>query len=518
MKNNLPEWVLCHKKKGHEIKKIQDKYYLYEVSSYYDKSKKRTIKKSGAFVGRITESGIQAKGSLVRDIVPRKVSVKESGACLYLLSVLSEEQKQLEQHLSGHWQSILICAIFRLLYQSSFKQMVWHYESSYLSELYPNLPLGGKQISHWLKELGQNRSALVSVMQGLQGGEELMIVDNTHIRTSSRLNLSAQLGYNSQRQFEPQINLLYLFAQDKQLPVFYRCVQGSVREVRALQLTMRESGLKSAILVADKGFYSAKNTAVLDEEKWQYVLPLPRRNALIDYHITQTGTQRNFDGYFLYEKRPVWYKITPIENEENKRTILFLDQSLKLQETNDYLTRITQEKEGYDLEQYHEKQKRFGTITVLTNTTQPKEEPFTTAKAKNVKKQNPNTTKTAEVEPLHPKKVFEYLKSRNDIEQLNDTYKNVLEADRTYMQSEETMEAWHFINFLAIRAYYRLFATLANKKLTSKLSPKDALLLLQTKKKVKINELWVDAEVPKKTQDLIENIFNENRQTPKPVT
>ena len=86
------------------------------------------------------------------------------------------------------------------------------------------------------------------------------------------------------------------------------------------------------------------------------------------------------------------------------------------------------------------------------------------------------------------------------------------------MQSEETMEAWHFINFLAIRAYYRLFATLADKKLTSKLSPKDALLLLQAKKKVKINELWVDAEVPKKTQDLIKNIFNQNTKMPKPVT
>jgi hypothetical protein len=37
MKNELPDWVLCHKSQGREIKKIQDKYYLYEVSSYYDK-------------------------------------------------------------------------------------------------------------------------------------------------------------------------------------------------------------------------------------------------------------------------------------------------------------------------------------------------------------------------------------------------------------------------------------------------------------------------------------------------
>ncbi len=66
------------------------------------------------------------------------------------------------------------------------------------------------------------------------------------------------------------------------------------------------------------------------------------------------------------------------------------------------------------------------------------------------------------------------------IEQLNDTYKNVLETDKTYMQTEQTMEAKHFINFLAIRAYYRLFATLtlADKKLISTLHLRRCLIAI----------------------------------------
>lgn len=122
------------------------------------------------------------------------------------------------------------------------------------------------------------------------------------------------------------------------------------------------------------------------------------------------------------------------------------------------------------------------------------------------------------MENMTPQKVFECLKSRNDIEQLNDTYKNVLEADKTYMQTEQTMEAWHFINFLAIRAYYRLFATLADKKLIARLSPADVLLLLQCKKKVKINNEWIDAEVPKKTQDVLDKIFSQMPQQATSVT
>jgi len=341
----------------------------------------------------------------------------------------------------------------------------------------------------------------VKVTQGLQGGEEPIIVDSTHIKTLSRQNLSAQLGYNSQRQFDTQINLLYLFSQDKQMPVFYRCVQGSVREVRSLQFTLQESGLKSAILAADKGFYSLNNVTVLDEDKWQYVLPLRRNSALCDHSIVNTGDKKGLDGFFIVEKRAIWHKTTKLAQQDGtfKRVILFLDEFLKVCETSDYLERINQEKEGYTIDLFHEKQAHFGTITTLTNTTQL-------------------ATTPEKIENMSPQKVFEYLKSRNDIEQLNDTYKNVLQADKTYMQSEPAMEAWHFINFLAIRAYYKLFAIIAEKKLISKYSPMDVLLLLQCKKKVKINNQRIEAEVPKKVQLILDQIFPKNNEEKKPVT
>ncbi|TAE72165.1 MAG: hypothetical protein EAZ85_09915 [Bacteroidetes bacterium] len=94
-------------------------------------------------------------------------------------------------------------------------------------------------------------------------GEEILLIDSTHITTQSGQNLSAQVGYNSQRNFDTQVNLLYLFSQDTQMPLFYRCVQGSVREVRSFRLTLQESGIKQAVLVSDKGFYSQNNVSIL---------------------------------------------------------------------------------------------------------------------------------------------------------------------------------------------------------------------------------------------------------------
>lgn len=494
-----PDWVLQHRQKGQEIKRIGTCYYLYEVSSFYDKEKKKTRKKSGTYLGRITEDGFIPKGEAARPAIVRSVSVKEVGASNLVQETLTAEAAALTKHLPDYAQEILVCVIYRLLYQSSFKRMSWHHESSYLSETYPNLRLSGKQISEWLPKVGQMRDNLVAVMKELMDGEELLLIDSTHIKTLSSKNVWAQLGYNSQQDFEPQVNLLFLFAHDQQMPIFYRCVAGNVREIRAMELTLKESGIQNSVLVSDKGFYSASNLAMLQQNKWQYVLPLRRNLAMCDYSPLQQGSKKGFDGFFMYQKRPIWYKVSPLDGEQaHQRLILFFDERLKTSETSDYLTRVSAKKEGYSLEQFHEKEPLFGTLTVLTNTAQKDKEEQTI--------------------PSTPKKVYEFLKSRNDIEQLNDSYKNVLRADVSYTQSDASMEAWHFINFLAIRAYYKIFAMLVSEELSERFSPSDLLLALQAKKKVKINDDWVDSEVPKKLNDIINMCLKNKKQTHEHVT
>ena len=54
-KANHPQWALAQKRPGTELRCIRGKYYLYECSSFYDKEKKRTRKKTGAYLGMITE-------------------------------------------------------------------------------------------------------------------------------------------------------------------------------------------------------------------------------------------------------------------------------------------------------------------------------------------------------------------------------------------------------------------------------------------------------------------------------
>jgi len=57
-----------------EVKKIGHNYYVYKVSSIYDKEKKRAKKISGEYIGRITMNGLEKKRPL-----PTSRSVFEYG-------------------------------------------------------------------------------------------------------------------------------------------------------------------------------------------------------------------------------------------------------------------------------------------------------------------------------------------------------------------------------------------------------------------------------------------------------
>lgn len=62
--NKHPEWALKHKKPGTELRLMNGRYYLYKVSSKWNKEKKRAQKITGKILGRITEDkGFTASGS-----------------------------------------------------------------------------------------------------------------------------------------------------------------------------------------------------------------------------------------------------------------------------------------------------------------------------------------------------------------------------------------------------------------------------------------------------------------------
>lgn len=472
-----PSWATQHRKAGTELRYINNKYYLYEVSSKYEPAIKRARKITGKLLGKITEKDgfIASSKDKLRKIAEQpavidNLTTKEYGTQQLLLKFAAKQYHALEKVFGDEAKVIFAFAFFRLTEQSPIKNVPVFYMHSYLSELWKGTTITDKSISQLLRKLGANREKLIEYQKNfIQKGEKVLL-NMTHVVTHSRQIESAHRGYNNSMSFEPQVNLMYLFSAQQHEPVYYRLLPEKIRDVKAFSLTMKECGLKDVTLIADKGFYSKKNTDTLDEEHLHYIIPLQRGNKLIPYPKANMLDKQIWDGYFTFNEKIIWYRI-------KNNVILYLNQGLKIAEEKDYLKRVEAEKENYTMTSFYEKQTHFGTLALINN----------------------NDEKTAE-------DVYVQYKSRTNVETMFDALKNIINADRTYMQNNDAIEGWMFINHVALQFYYLIYQQLLAHKLLNKYSVTDFLKFTHGIKKIKINGSWYLSEITKPVKALLDKL------------
>jgi hypothetical protein len=472
---SYPRWVLKHKRKGTEIRKIGNNFYLYEVSSVWDKEKKRPRKITGEFLGKITREGlIKPKRERLRESL-RSISVKEYGATSFLLEMNHDIRGRLGEIYPEKWKELLVFSMFRLLYNTPMKNLQAYYAASFISETLPGAHVSPKTVGNMLREVGREREKIKAFLADFISGSEFALIDLTHVFSFSENVISSVPGHNSKGEFLPQVRMIFIFSLDKRMPSYFRMVAGSIRDVSSLVLTVKEAGIQNIVLIGDKGLYSEDNVLDLEKEKLNYILPLKRDSSLIDYAKIRQGDRRAFDGYFLFEKRAIWYYSYRLKHGalKGKRIVVFLDERLRAEEEKDYLSRIRDEAK---LEAFFEGQHRLGTIGVITGLDEPAE------------------------------RIYGLLKSRVEIEAMFDAFKNVLNADRTYMRDDYQMEGWMFVNFISLVFYYRLYRLLADSQLLKRYSPNDILIHLSRVYKLRIQGRWITSEIPKKTRNIMEKL------------
>ena len=468
-----PEWVEKYRQKGTNISCIRGKYYLYACTSKYDPEKKRAKKITGEYLGRITEEGLIPPKRKQREASLQKVSIKEYGASKAVSVLGTDIYSALKKHFPKEADRIFAIAALRLIEKCPFKRVSEAYANSYLSEQYGALALSSASLSGFLKEFGKDRTAIVEFLKEFIGQDEYVLFDGTNIISNSGNMDINRLGYNSHRQFDPQINLMMAFSAKQHMPGYYRVVPGNVRDVVAFKQSVLETGIRNMTVIADKGFGSESNFQMLEENDLQYIVPLRRNNGMIDREKLKTGDRSSFDGHFLFRERVIWYYKYTI----NSRTVIvYLDSDLRNEEEKDYALRVQKELEGYTDEGFLNKQYDFGTIAFCTNV------------------------------DATPERIYSLYKTRGEIEQSFDFLKNLLEQDKTYLQSPYAVETWAFLNLISLLLVYKIYNLLHEKSLTQKYSVSDFLCYLKYIRSVNINNVWHTGEITKATQTLLDKL------------
>lgn len=482
MNHKYPDWAVAHRKSGTELRFINNTYYLYQVSAYYDPVLKKGRKKTGPLLGKITkEDGfIPSEKKVLRDKAQQhfdasKISVRECGFTNFLDVYGKEIRDNLKKFFPKHYRTIIYMAYCRLVHNSPLNRMNLLISKSMLSiddkqSYYP------KKLSDTLFEIGTHRAQCVDYMKSFVKPDEHILVDMTNMFNNSGKLYYTKEGYNSDMVFDTQINLMYIYSSKTKQPLFYKLLNGNTREVSGFKNFLLESGIEDAILIADKGFCSKANIELLEKNKLQYIMPLKRNDNLIDYN--QLNETQN--DYFQYEDRVIWMTSYNVNGVNVK---LYKDDKLKAQEQKDYLQRIASNLEGYTREKFNAKLSQFGTFAIITN-----------------------------LDNLSLEDTYIKYKSRNAIELMFEGVKTILKADVSYMQKEETLNGWMFVNHIALQWYYIIYNILAEQKLLSKYSVRQFITELKEHRTVLLNNQWVEETMIKSTKTMLNklNLYSVN--------
>lgn len=476
-KSPYPDWVNKHRKPGTEIRKIGNGYYLYEVSSFYDKVKRKGKKKTGKYMGVITES----EGFKVADSVKvsksssmvnvSRLSTKEYGMSAFIQQHCSKMLEGLKIYFPDRWQYILVALYCRLVHTSPMKNMAYYYKRSFLSEQF-DLTINAGKSSALLKEIGQDRKPITDYMYHQSEGDKFFLIDATSIVSYSQNLSQVKLGLTKDKTFAPLFNLLYFYSPNSYLPAYYRVFGGNIKDVKMVCMAIQESRYKDAIIIGDKGFFSLENIEILEQAGLQYIIPLKRDSEFIYKDLYRDLPQNG--SRFLYDERVIYhtdYSITPT------RTVhLFTDEMELANEKRDFIFRMKKHPQQYTEEAFQKYLPSFGTISLITNTREQSEATY-----------------------------LNY-KSSAGVEILFDGVKNILGNDHTYMQDKDALEGWMFINHLALQVHHKIYAFLQSKNLLYKYSIRDFMEYLADVKKVRINEQWIAEPLIAEQQKMFKNL------------
>ena len=270
------------------VKNPNGKTYVYENVTRWDKEAKKYIHQRKC-IGHLAPDGKEilpnrAKGdaavqkAATTPLPEMKCSVLATGTSALLDRVARDTGLLgvLRRVFPDDWKAMLTCAYFL----ASEGTALCHAEKWTQQN---RTPLGTALSSQRISEL------LLRIKPGLQQDffrlwaskllcDEYYAMDITSISSYSEAIPFVRYGYNRDGEKLPQVNLLMLTGERSHLPVCYRVMSGSIRDVSTLRESLARMELAKVgrmHIVTDKGFYSKVNIDALYAGHHRFTVGVP---------------------------------------------------------------------------------------------------------------------------------------------------------------------------------------------------------------------------------------------------
>lgn len=242
------------------------------------------------------------------------IDIKNFGLYHLFSTLMKDEMLALQEYFPKETCEILFSfAMFRWGYNTPIKRAPYYYNHDFCSQVFSKMSVDDKLVSDTLKAIGEHRTAVVAWMKSLlntsnsESIEQFVMMDSTHLVSKSELLTVNAKGYNPNFDFDKQVRLMYLFAAGTQQPVYYRLINGNVTDIKSMALCVEEMNIQNVIYIADKGFYSKDNIAMICTRRLAYCqfysydsLPQTIHQAQRRKEAQQTLAQRHYRTQQIY--------------------------------------------------------------------------------------------------------------------------------------------------------------------------------------------------------------------------
>ena len=459
-------WLKDQRRQGTkclEVKVIGKNHYVYYSTTFWDKELKKPIKTS-KYLGKLDRNEGLIESRKRKKLVSSDIrNVTEYGNSMILHGSMQPLKPLLIKAFPDCWEEIYSLGMVRINGYVPMKRAKESWEKIYNVE-HIDPQLNPKSLSKVLHNVGINRIGQNEIFKKLIGQSNQLVYDLSSVLTRSMNISQAEKGYNKDHLHVPQLNLALLCSADTGLPAMIRSIPGSVRDIATLHNSIKEIDAKGKTLILDRGFFSDDTMEFLDGMNMSYVLPSRRNSRYYENRI-------HLNEHFTYHKR----LIRCGKKKFDKYVIyLFDDQDLKLEEQKTLYKKL--DEGNIDKKQLNKKMKRAGQILIISN---------------------------LNVEEFE---IFELFKKRETVEKMFDTYKTVLDADKLYLQSDESVFGHVFISFISLYIHCTIENLLKKADLNRKMTPIDLLHKYSRIYHIDLKEGGLITEVPKKVRVLDEKL------------
>jgi transposase len=477
MKHDLPSWVTIYKEKGKTVKIKNGKYYLYEEKCFYDKKRKHKHITKNYYLGRITQDKgfIPTKSS--RLVEPETYTSKIYGNYALIKKYCSDILDRLKEMFGENANLIFSIASLRAIEKTPYCELEDAYNENFFSIFDKTLAMSKTSLSDFLHDFSKNKDKFKMFMRQDIANDDTLIFDGTNLLCGSQNISYSGNGYKHGHNYQAQVNPLYAYSGTKRKLVYYKLFEGSVTDATSLPDLIKEANIKNGIGIMDSGFNSDTNIQSLLASKNQYIVALRRDSKYATDEILKDYNRKNAKEKFTNNKEAIFAYETL--DETNSRICIYFNQTIASVDTTEYLDKMSKGWKEYTEENFDKAKERFGIYIIKTNITD-----------------------------MSLKKIYEYYKSRFEIEYSFDTLKNTLNFDKVFMHSDKSLESWMFINHISILITQKIYDVIKEKELNLSLHS----LFKKMKQVVKMRcildktEDFIMQVIPAKTRKICEKL------------